>query len=271
MAPRTLLSALLFGAALLPSFYQLARAEDDEDMVDDSVDLDADEFGEEEGGQPGGDQADLWAQVAQMKELMEKGGDVDPEMKAKLAEQLDKMGGGGGAAAAPLDPKDAMAGCFALSTQKAGVKSPKTMTALKQLADGITREEGGKVEIARMVAVCLEDVTSADIAAQKSGSLLELPRGIYNKAITSDGRKSVKATSDEIWAEMSKAAKTAIKELTADLNPVKKSSGGSTMGLLALVPVALVVGFMIKRLLDMQKENETKKSSSGKKDKKKKQ
>lgn len=260
---------------MLPHCFDMAHAEDAAEVVAEETE---ESSGEEEGEAPQSyeDSAkELTDKLGQLSELLNGREDADPELKDKLEglkAQLGSLGvdlgvdlGGGRAASKELT--QFVSACMTLSTRRTGLKRPTTTGALRSLAkDGFTKEQAKDMDLAKMVAVCITELSDAEFDLYKAGKLTQLSKEMERKSQGSEGKSILLALEDDLWKAVGEVSKGLVKQLGGD-DP-RKSDASSTLGLLAFIPILGGVGFLAKKFFDMQKENEARKV--GKKGKKQK-
>lgn len=224
---------------------------------------------------------ELQEKLAQLKGLLDKrGGAVDPALKERLdglTKQLAGLGFAGAAADGAMSRagnKEAdkfIANCITMSLKRAGMRRPSTLGALRRLASGkLTVEEATGMEFVRLVAVCITGLSDAELKQFNDGKLDKLPKALADKAASSEGKKEVLNLEKELpgaWEMLARVAAPLY-------DSVSGASGAGQRppvlyGLLAGIPALLMVGFLAKKFLDMQKgkneKEERKKEKAAKK------
>lgn len=223
---------------------------------------------------------DLGEKLNQLRALLDaKGEDADPALKERLAglqSQLSALGigdalGGGGGSAIPSSPEltEFLSGCVAMSMRRVGVKRPSTLGALRRLVDGkMSPSEAAKVDLYRMIGVCVNEFTEDELTQFKAGKLTVLPKSYVDASKKPTAEEHVKNLDENIWKELRVIAAGLLKEIVGD---TEQSQVPYYVGLLGAVPVVLMVGFLARKFFDMQREkvekSEKKEKRSGKKSK----
>lgn len=244
------------------------EAEDAEVVGDEAED------GEEAASEPGNvmDSAkELQDKLGQLKALLAKKGDsVDPELKERLQgleQQLDSLnldgltGLAGGAGSGSKELQEFLGGCIMMSLRRAGARRPQTLGALRRLAKGVTQEEGADVELVRMVAVCVNELTDVELGQFRAGQLQILPQHLTAQAAQPSGRDAVLGIEATVWEQLGPVAAAMQEQLVGDVDANKLP--GST-ALIAGVPLLLIFAFLGKKFFEM-KQREVHKKDKGKK------
>eukprot|EP00419_Tripos_fusus_P047076 CAMPEP_0172820932 /NCGR_PEP_ID=MMETSP1075-20121228/15597_1 /TAXON_ID=2916 /ORGANISM="Ceratium fusus, Strain PA161109" /LENGTH=309 /DNA_ID=CAMNT_0013661679 /DNA_START=19 /DNA_END=948 /DNA_ORIENTATION=- len=213
---------------------------------------------------------ELQEKLAQLKGLLAaKGGGIDPALKERLdglTKQLQGLGinaeGADGAmnqVAGSFDNKEAekfVATCVTLSMKRAGLRRPTTLGALRQLASGkLKPEEAQNMELVRLVAACITGLSDTELKDYESGKLGALPKNLADKAAKAEGMQEVLNLEKElpgVWDILRKVAGP----LYESVSPAAGSSPPVLYGLVAGIPVVLMVGFLAKKFFDMQKDKQ---------------
>lgn len=296
MAPWARAAALLaLFAGVPPRWWSapcFAMAEGDEVQVEDDskgsegADAGADAGGAEESPEAAAQKAqayqdsakELTDKLAQLRALLDaKGEDADPALKERLKglqSQLSSLGigdlGGGGDGEIPSSPEltEFLSGCVAMSMRRVGVKRPSTVGALKRLADDkLTPEEAAKVDLYRMIGVCVNEFTEEELTQFKAGKLSILPKAYVDAAKKPEAEDQVKSLDASIWKELKKIAAGLVRELVGDT--AEQGNVPFYVGLVGAVPVILMVGFLARKFVQLQQEKaaaaEKKEKRGGKK------
>jgi len=208
--------------------------------------------------------AELQEKLTLLQKLLDaKGENVDPELKEKmegLKGSLSSLGftmdGVKGSLEGEVQiPKELATACMAMSVHRAGARRLTTLEGLKRMANPDLKPEDAKnVEIIKMVAVCINEITELELEDVKAGKARPLPKVLANKAATAEGETQVLALSAGDWKVIRRAAK----EISGSLS-TGKGDGGSSLaafGWLAAIPVGFAVLFLTKKFLDMSKDKE---------------
>merc|ERR1712046_141654 len=82
----------------------------------------------------------------------------------------------GGAAGSTREVMEFLGCCFMITLRRV-TSDPSARTGLKQLAAGkLSREEAADLEFCRMVALCIDELSEAELRQFNEGKLLHLPQ-----------------------------------------------------------------------------------------------
>jgi hypothetical protein len=258
------------------SRWSLARAEDppaeaEVKVEDDKAEASPAEAGEGESadedakGQQFVDSAkELQEKLGQLKALLDaKGGDgADPALKERLSgleDQLKSLGldgltGGGAGENSALT--EFLSACLVLSMRRVGVQRQATLSALRKLASNkLLPAEAAKVELWRMVGVCVADFTEEEYNDYKAGKMKMLPKAYVDASKKPEAEEKVVGLEAAHWEELRKISEGLHKELVGDTSKEKLPV---MYGVLAMVPFAVGIGFLAKLYMNMNKEKEEK-------------
>jgi len=258
------------------------QAEDAEVQVEDAAPAEAAESadaapaegegGDEEKGQKFVDSArELQEKLAQLKSLLDaKGEGADPALKDKLAgleNQLKDLGLDsltGDAAGSNPELTEFLGACVAMSMRRAGMQRPATLGALRKLVENkLPPAEAAKVELWRMVAVCVGDFREDEFADFKSGKMKILPKAYVDAAKKPEAEQKVLEIDAQVWSELRRISDGLLKELMGSQSGERPPFNAAY---LAMVPLFGMVLWMGKMFLDMKKRED---QQSKKKDSKK--
>jgi hypothetical protein len=230
--------------------------------------------GDEAKGQAFVDSAkELQDKLGQLKALLDaKGEGADPALKERLSgleDQLKTLGldglTGGGASESNPALTEFLSGCVALAMRRVGIQRPATLGALRKLAEKkLPPAEAAKVELWRMVAVCVADFTEDEYADYKAGKMKMLPKALVDASKKPEAEQKVLEIEAGHWEELRKISAGLLKELVGDKGDNKPPV---FYGLLAMIPLGLMIAFIAKLYRDMQKNQEGKKAKKDKKSK----
>jgi len=213
---------------------------------------------------------ELQEKLAQLKGLLAaKGGGIDPALKDRLdglTKQLTGLGisaeGADGAMAQAtdgFDNKEAekfVATCVTLAMKRAGIRRPTTLGALRQLASGKLKvEDAQNMELVRLVAACITGLSDTELRDYEAGKLGALPKNLADKAAKAEGMQEVLNLEKElpgVWDILRKVAGP----LYESVSPAAGKSPPVLYGLVAGIPVVLMIGFLAKKFYDMQNEKQ---------------
>jgi len=206
---------------------------------------------------------ELQEKLTLLQKLLDaKGEGVDPELKEKmdsLKGSLSSLGFtmngvqdslGGLAEGQTAITNELATGCLAMSVHRAGARRLSTLEGLRRFASlEIKPEDAKSIELVKLVAVCINEISQADIDDLKAGKAKALPKNLADKAKT-EGEAHVLAFNSADWGMLRRAAK----EMSGSLNRKKDDGGQWTPGFLAAIPVGCAVLFLTKKFLDMNRE-----------------
>jgi hypothetical protein len=215
---------------------------------------------------------ELQEKLAQLKALLDKKGDAaDPALKERLeglTQQLSGLGLGsllGEEQASSPELREFLGGCVMMAMRRSGPQRPATLGALAKLADKeTTPERAGDFELARMVAVCVNDMSDEELAQFKSGKLAVLPKAMAAKAADPESKAEVLKIEAPVWAELQVVAAAMQKQLVGD---VEMQRPPIMQGLCAGIPVLGMIFFLATKFREMQKDKVAKKEKKDKKHK----
>merc|ERR1719359_64343 len=131
--------------------------------------------------------------------------------------------------------------------RRVGIKKPSTIGALRRLADGkLPPEEAAKIDLYRMVGVCVNEFTEEELSQFKAGTLTMLPKIHVDASKKPAAEEYVKGLDANIWKELRTIAGGLVRELVGD-DP--DSSVNFYVGLVWAVPVVLMVGFLAQKFM----------------------
>jgi len=214
---------------------------------------------DEEKGQQFVDSAkELQEKLAQLKALLDaKEGGADPALKEKLAgleNQLKGLGLDGltGGGQSP-EVTEFLGACVAMSMRRIGMQRPATLGALRKLVDDkMPPEEAAKNELWRMVGVCITEFKEDEFADFKAGKTRVLPKTYVDAAKKPEAEKMVLEIDAQHWESLKEISKGLLAELTGGDGEKPPFNAG----LLAMVPLILMIGFLAKIYMDQQKKKE---------------
>mmetsp|Transcript_109389 Transcript_109389/g.214405 ORF Transcript_109389/g.214405 Transcript_109389/m.214405 type:complete len:121 (+) Transcript_109389:2-364(+) len=120
------------------------------------------------------------------------------------------------------------------------------------------------MSLMRLVAVCLNDLTEEQLRSHIAGQLMSLPQTMVERSGRPEAGEAVLGIEPELWKELQTVAKAVLEQLASESSVERLPVA---YGLLAMIPLLLVVGFLGKKFKDMQKEQAAKKEKSKKKNK----
>jgi len=211
---------------------------------------------------------ELQEKLAQLKGLLEKRADgADPALQERLKgleAQLKSLNlQGDSDLGENRELHEFLAGCLMMSLRRAGPKRPAATGALRRLASGsITQQEASELEIFRMVAVCVNELTDAEHEQVKVGKLAILPKALAEKASAPEAKSQVMSIEADVWGALKEATGALLEQLGDDSTSQRPPV---FQGLLAAVPVTIMVAFLAKKFFDMQNRETMKKDKSAKK------
>jgi len=214
---------------------------------------------------------ELQEKLGQLKALLDaKGDDADPALKERLKgleQQLSGIGlGGGGLGGGEVGSSpeltEFLGGCVSMSVRRVGLQRPSTMNALARMTEGkMTPAEASHNELWRMIGVCISEYTEDEFEDFKRGKTTVLPKPYVEKAKSAEAEAMVTSIEEGVWKELKVIAKSLLGQMTQD-----KEKPPMEYGYLAGIPMLLMIGFLVKKFLDMQKDKDDK---AAKKEKKK--
>jgi hypothetical protein len=201
---------------------------------------------------------DLGSKLETLQHLLSEKGDVDPAMQERLKGLKSQLQGLG------LDFNDGpkvdkgmtelMGGCMTMSLKRIGIR-PSSIGALRQLAaDKLSQKEGSILEMIRMVAVCINELTMDDLKLFKRGKLEKLPKTIVDAAKGSEGEKQVLDFDAQMWESLKVVADAIVKQYAGQ----DSTTLPVWYGVVAFVPFAAVIGVLVKKFLETQHQTEKK-------------
>jgi len=230
----------------------------------------------EESGEAGGEEVsledaskiedsanELNQKLEQLKALLDaKGENADPDLKAKLAglqSQLSALGlgdlaggfGDGGSSSLPdsKELQEFLTACVMLSMKRAGDSRQSTLAALRLLArDKLTTTEAADMELWRMTATCINELTEEELKQFKNGQLRKLPMSYVELSKKSEATKQVTDLEPNVWNQLK------IISLAITGSPEDQPQQPIYVGMLAAIPMLGAVGFLGKKFMDMQAE-----------------
>lgn len=248
-----------------PSFFAFAQDVEvtEESTGDAAPDASAapaegEEVDEEKGQQFVDSAKELQEKLAQLKALLDaKEGGADPALKEKLAgleNQLKGLGLDGltGGGQSP-EVTEFLGACVAMSMRRIGMQRPATLGALRKLVDDkMPPEEAAKNELWRMVGVCITEFKEDEFADFKAGKTRVLPKTYVDAAKKPEADKMVLELDAQHWESLKEISKGLLAELTGGDGEKPPFNAG----LLAMVPLILMIGFLAKIYMDQQKKKE---------------
>lgn len=280
MALAAVLALLCTPLLFTPGPCQWASAQEDSGSVtvetgdfETPEDAEDAQVSDEAKGQEFADSAkELQEKLAQLKALLDaKGEGTDPALQERLAglqNQLETLGLGdlsnmGGLQRSP-ELSEFVQTCIALSVRKAGMNRPSVIGALRRLGDDkMSMQEAAQIDLYRLFAVCANELTEEEHQNFKKSKLAVMPKAYVDAAKKPEAEALVTGLDAAIWAELKVIAGGLSKELGGRRDD---STGPSVMwGVVAFVPMSLVIGFLTKKFIDMQKSQEEKKDKKASK------
>jgi len=279
--PAALLALLALACELLPEGCTRAWAQEDgavkvedegEGEAAEAVAGDDAKSDEEKGEDFAKSAQELQDKLNQLRALLDASGDKHPELKEQVA-NLEKtiaglgMGIDGAEMGSTPELQEFLGGCILMSMKRIGMRRPSALSGLRQLANSdVKQDEVASNELVRMVAVCINELSDQELQEHKAGKLQQLPKVHVDKAQTEDGKAQVLAIEEAVWKELRRVAAALQKQL---LGSPEDNKVNLTPGFLALIPLGIMVLFLVKKFLDMQKRDSQKKEKKDKSDKKK--
>jgi len=219
--------------------------------------------------------AELGQKLEQLKALLDaKGENADPELKANLdglSGQLSALGLGdilGGEAAPSLpDSKELqefLTACVMLSMKVAGDSKSSTLGALRYLVRGkLTPAEASEMELWKMTATCINELTEQELQQFKSGKLRKLPKNLIELSKKPEATKQVIDIEDNVWKQLAVISQAIVGA------PEDQPKQPIYLGMMFAIPLLCVFGFLGKKFMDMQtaKKKPKDKKREGKKSK----
>lgn len=221
--------------------------------------------------------AELGQKLEQLKALLDaKGENADPELKAKLdglQSQLsslglgDLVGGLGSNSQALPDSKELqefLTACVMLSMKRAGDSRSSTLAALRLLVRGkLTPAEAAEMELWRMTATCINELTEQELQQFKNGKLRKLPNSYVELAKKPEATKQVTDLEENVWKQLAIISQAIVGA------PEDQPQQPVYLGMLFAIPLLGVFGFLGKKFMDMQaaKNKPKEKKREGKKSK----
>mmetsp|Transcript_76421 Transcript_76421/g.181783 ORF Transcript_76421/g.181783 Transcript_76421/m.181783 type:complete len:297 (-) Transcript_76421:46-936(-) len=277
--------AFLFTLLFLP-VNVLAEEAGDVEVVDGAEDAagqagSSDEASSDEAAQEGSDgegqtpmsfedsAKEVQARLSQLKDLLKaRGKDVDPELMEKLGgleSQLQGLGATLGLASNP-EAHDLYASCMSMSVMRAGATRKSTRQTLRQMASGdLGQPEAAKVDLLKMVATCINDLTVEELQQYKAKSIGLLPKALAEKATSAEASTQVEELGADVWLQLKAIASELAKELEENASNTPVGSGWQV----AVIPATLAVFFMMKGFRAMMKRKDEAKKKKEKKEAKK--
>merc|ERR1712187_804483 len=112
--------------------------------------------------------------------------------------------------------------------------------------------DAAPMELWRMTATCINELTEQELQQFKNGKLKQLPKTYVEMSKKPEAEKQVLELEENVWKEL----KTIATALVGDREEPKPPW---MFGLLAGIPFVLVIGFLGKKFFDMQAEKDSKK------------
>jgi len=215
---------------------------------------------------------ELSQKLEQLKALLDAKGDTaDPDLKERLAglqSQLGALGIGdlganlGAALPQTKEVQEFLTSCVAMSMKRIGSQKASVLNALRLLAkDKLKPEDAAMMDIWRMTATCINELTEQELQQFKNGKLSQLPKTYVEMSKKPEAEKQCRELDDGIWKELKVIATALVGDQEEPKPPV-------IFGLMAGIPVVLVVGFLAKKFFDMQAEKDAKKDKKKREGKK---
>merc|ERR1711988_750631 len=148
----------------------------------------------------------------QLKALLDAKGDTaDPDLKERLAglqSQLGALGlgdlGNLGAGAGSLPPskelQEFLTSCVAMSMKRIGDSRSSVITALRLLVkDKLTPADAATMELWRMTATCINELTEQELQQFKNGKLRQLPKTYVDLSKKPEATKQVTDLEENVW------------------------------------------------------------------------
>merc|ERR1711879_456345 len=147
--------------------------------------------------------------------------------------------GGGSSPGSNKELTEFLNGCVGLAMRKAGVQRQSTLGALRQMAEKkLERKQAAKMDLWRMVAVCVGDFSEEEFADFKSGKMKTLPKAHVEASKSPEAEQKVIEIEDSIWEELRLIAAALTSELGGGETPPMN------FGLLAIIPLCIMLGFI---------------------------
>jgi len=215
---------------------------------------------------PGGVDKDLEEKVAGLRKQLEQlgldMGKFDKVDGKSFVEGVPEFGSGEGEnLEGDLEVKRLISACVSMSMKRAGAKKPTTTGALRRLGAGLTKEEAKDMEVVKLIASCINEISDAEYNLYKQGALSSLPKAMVKKALGPSGAEQVLAVEEDIWVEVQNVTGEVVKrfgEVFQDKNvnvaPGEAGSTASRAGFLAFVPLIAIFGFLGYKFWSLQQE-----------------
>jgi len=222
--------------------------------------------------------AELGQKLEQLKALLDaKGANADPDLKAKLdglTAQLSSLGlgdlmggsgaGGGDALPDSKELQEFLTACVMLSMKRAGDSRSSTLAAFRHLVRGkLTPVEASEMEVWRMTATCINELTEQELQQFKAGKLRKLPNSYVEMSKKPEATKQVTDLEENVWKQLAVISQAIVgAPEDAPQQPVY-------LGMMMAIPLLGAFGFLGKKFMDMQKEKKKpkEKKREGKKSK----
>jgi len=219
---------------------------------------------------------ELGQKLEQLKALLDaKGENADPDLKAKLdglqsqlsSLGLGDLGAGLGESSSLPDSKELqefLTGCVMLSMKRLGESRSSTLAGLRLMSrEKLTRVDASDMEMWRLTATCINELTEQELQQFKNGKLKKLPLAYVELAKKPEVSKQILDLEDNVWKQLQ------IISLAVVGSPEDQPQQPFYLGMVAGVPLLLVFGFLGKKFMDMQaqKSKPKDKKREGKKSK----
>lgn len=203
---------------------------------------------------------ELSQKLEQLKALLDAKGDgADPELKAKLAGlqgQLSALGLGdlglGNSDSSLPDSKELtefLTGCVMMSMKRLGESRQSTLAALRLLTrNKLTPSEASEMDMWRLTATCINELTEQELQQFKSGKLKKIPASYVELSKKAEAGKQVVDLEENIWTQLRTIS------LAIVGSPEDQPQQPFYLGLVAAIPLLAAFAFLGKKFMDMQTE-----------------